>query len=388
MSRRLTEQLNSRYVEAANRLRPRGTKKRVVAYVESYDDVLFWRTLLDEFESDTLRFEVMLPSRTTLGKGKKNVLMNELGDRLGECMIACVDADYDYLMQGATEASRLMLNNPYVFHTYVYAIENYQCYAPGLHRACVMATLNDREVINLEAFMEEFSRIVWPLFVWNIWCYRHDCYHRFSLMDFCSLVSFREVSLYHPEQTLERIRRQCNRRMATLQQKYPEGKKSYVPLREELLRLGVRPETTYLYMQGHGLFDGVVMPLLGPVCTALRREREREIKQLACHEQQRQNELSCYRHGQGAIDMMLRKGDSYTHSEPYQRLRDDLRDFVEKLRHNSRLAVPEETVNLFNKSRHSEDHNTVSRLNLGVTTDRHSDTISHQSSEGDTPRQS
>mgnify|MGYP000565015819 CR=1 FL=1 len=45
-------------------------------------------------------FEVMLPSKTTLAKGKKSVLMNELGPQLGQNMIACVDSDYDYLLQG------------------------------------------------------------------------------------------------------------------------------------------------------------------------------------------------------------------------------------------------------------------------------------------------
>jgi len=331
MKRRLNEHINSQYIEAANRLKPSKARRKVVAYVESYEDVLFWRTVLDEFETDKLYFEVMLPSRTTLGKGKKNVLMNELGDRLGECMIACVDADYDFLMQGATETSRMILNNPYVFHTYVYAIENYQCYAGGLHQACVMATLNDREVVDLEAFVEEYSRIIWPLFVWNVWCYRYNCYHKFSLLDFCTLVSFRDISVYHPEQTLEYVRRQTNRKIALMQQKNPEGKKTYQPLKEELLSLGLTPETTYLYMQGHGLFDGVIMPLLEPICTLLRREREKEIKQLACHEQQRQNELSCYRHGQCPIEVIIKKSTSFRDSAPFQRLRSDLREFIDKL---------------------------------------------------------
>lgn len=60
-------------------------------------------------------FEVMLPSKTTLAKGKKSVLMNELGPRLGQNMIACVDSDYDYLLQGATHTSRYIINNKYVF---------------------------------------------------------------------------------------------------------------------------------------------------------------------------------------------------------------------------------------------------------------------------------
>ena len=338
---RLTENISSKYIEAANRLRPNRARRRVVAFVESYDDVFFWRSVLDEFESDTLTFEVMLPSRTNLGKGKKNVLKNLQSvpesanrpgtERLGQYLIACVDADYDYIMQGVTPISKEIIENPYVFHTYVYAIENYQCYARGLHEVCVMSTLNDREVVDLEAFMQEYSRIVWPLFVWNVWVYRYDCYSRFTLMDFGGLVSIRDINPYHPERTLETLRHTVNRKINWMQQHYPEGKKTYKPLREKLLSLGLTPETTYLYMQGHTLMDGVVIPLLTPICTMLRKEREAEIRRNAVHSQQRQNELSCYQRRLGAIDQMLRKSTKFLHSEPYQRLREDLRKFIDNL---------------------------------------------------------
>ena len=331
----LVDNISSRYIEAANRLRPNKARRRVVAFVESYDDVFFWRSVLDDFESDTLTFEVMLPSRTNLGKGKKNVLKNlsegNEADTLGRHLIACVDADYDYLLQGSTAASREIIGNPYVFHTYVYAIENYQCYARGLHEVCVMSTLNDHQIIDLEAFMAEYSRIVWPLFVWNVWVYRYDCYNRFTLLDFGSLISIRDVNPFHPERTLEQLRHLVNRKVNWMQQHYPEGKKTYKPLRDQLLALGLTPETTYLYMQGHSLFDGVVLPLLTPLCTQLRKEREAEIRRNAVHTQQRQNELSCYQRRLGAIDQMLRKSTKFRDSEVYLRLKADLQTYVDHL---------------------------------------------------------
>ena len=168
MAKRLSENLTSLYLGAAQRLKPKTARRKIVVYVESYDDVFFWRTVLDDFEDDSRYFEIMLPSRSTLGKGKKLVLTNKLGPQLGNYMIACVDADYDYLLQGATPTSRLINKNPFVFHTYAYAIENYQCYAATLHRVCVMATLNDRQIVDFESFMQEYSQIIWPLFVWSV----------------------------------------------------------------------------------------------------------------------------------------------------------------------------------------------------------------------------
>ena len=329
MAKRLSENLTSLYLGAAQKLKSKTARKKIVAYVESYDDIFFWRTVLDEFEDEHCYFEIMLPSRSTLGKGKKLVLMNRLGPQLGNYMIACVDADYDYLMQDATQTSRLVNRNPYVFHTYVYAIENYQCYAESLHRVCVMATLNDRQVVDFEGFMREYSRIIWPLFVWSVWVYRNDRYRDFTLSEFGTTVSFNELNVYHPELTLDYVRRKVNRKMSWLQRHFPEARKGYGPLKAELLQLGVTPETTYLYIQGHTLFDNVVSPLLTPVCILLRKEREREIKKQAEHEIQRQNELSCYQHSQNSVEEMLKKNVGFKNAPPYQQLRRDLAKLVE-----------------------------------------------------------
>ena len=331
MKKRLQDHLSSGYIESANKLRSKRLKKRIVAYVESYDDVFFWRSILKKFENDEYYFEVMLPSRTSLSRGKKSALMNMLGPGLGEYMIACVDADYDWLLQGATEMSKTVCSNPYVIHTYAYAIENYQCYAPNLHTICVMSTLNDRIMIDLNAFMSEYSSIIWPLFVWNIWCYRYNNYSEFTMSDFCEVVTFRDVNPYHPENTLQAVKNRVNKKIAWLQRRCPEGKKTYAPLRAELLNMGLTPETTYLFMQGHSVFENVVMPLLTPVCTLLRKEREREIVKLAEHEIQRQNELACYQHSQAPVDDMLRKNTGFRTSKPYEWLSEDIKRLMEEV---------------------------------------------------------
>lgn len=324
MAKRLRDNLSSAYVASANKLRPKRARQRIVAYVESYDDVFFWRSILQEFETDKIYFEVMLPSRTSLGKGKKTAMMNQLGPGLGEYMIACVDADYDWLMQGATPTSKMLCESPYIIHTYVYAIENYQCYAPNLHTVCVMSTLNDRPLADFEDFIRQYSIIIWPLLVWNVWCYRYGFHTRFSITDFCETVSFRSINPFNYVQDLEAVRHRVNRKMAWLQRNFPQGKNTYKPLREELLQMGLTPESCYLYMQGHTLFEYVVIPLLQPVCTVLRREREREIKKLAEHNLQMQNELSCYQHSQAPLDEMLRKTTSYKRCPAYERVRADI----------------------------------------------------------------
>ena len=308
-----------------NTLSGKKSRQCIVVYVESYDDIFFWSNLLRPLETDRVYFEVMLPSRTSLCKGKKIALSNDLGERLGRCMIACVDADYDYLMQGATLTSETVCRNPYVFHTYAYAIENFQCYAPALQHVCVMATLNDRHLFDFENFLARYSEIVWPLFVWNVWAYRYGVYKQFSMLDFYHIVQLKEINYYHPEQTLDHLRRLVNAKISRLQAQFPQGKTTYKPLRTEMLNLGLTPQTTYLYMRGHDIFDGIVTPLLGGICEMLRREREREIRKFAEHNVQMQNELSAYQNAAASIEELHRKPAAYMDGTHSQREQDALR---------------------------------------------------------------
>lgn len=332
MGKRLFDNLTSDYVGAASRMRPKGAKLRVVAYVESFDDVFFWRNVLGHFEDNTIAFEVMLPSRDSLAKGKKVAIASMLAGKLGQNMIACVDADYDYLMQGATESSRTVCENPYVFHTFAYAIENFQCYAPSLRGVCVMATLNDRNAFDFESFITAFSRTVYPLFVWNIWCYRSGHHREFSMADLCSVFAMREVNLLHPSRAIDILRRNVNRTLSALQRRYPQAKSEYSKLKDELRTLGVTPESAYMYIRGHDIFDNLVSPLVGRVCEVLRREREREIQRLAANSLQLQNELAGYRHSTASAELTLRKQTGFYDAPQYHQILEKVGRFVDTLK--------------------------------------------------------
>lgn len=331
MATTLKDNLTSSYFNAAHKLYPKKARQRIVAYVESYDDVAFWRSLLEEFENEERYFQVMLPSATSLAKGKKMVLMNTLNtSELGKSLIACVDSDYDFLLQGATSLSHKINASPYIFQTYAYAIENHHCYAESLHEVCVQATLNDRKLIDFGTFMVHYSRIVYPLFLWNIWFYRQHDTHTFTMSELNACTRLYDVSIRHPEHCLEAMRRKVMAKLSELKSRYPGHVAAVDALGVELEKLGLGPDTTYLYIQGHHLMDGVVMKLLVPVCTVLRREREQEIKKLAEHDEQFRNELTCYQKSQINVEIMLRKSSAYRSLYLYQWLREDVKEFLDK----------------------------------------------------------
>jgi hypothetical protein len=328
MSHALNKYITSDYLSAADKLRGKSARRRIVAYVESYDDVLFWRMVLSQFEDDTRYFEVMLPTQASLNKGKKQALLTLMKQGAGSSMIACVDADYDYLIQGDTYQSEFMLSSPYIIHTYVYAIENYQCYAPSLHNVCVMATLNDHVMFDFQAFLMEYSRAIFPLFVWSVMLYRRREYSNFTISDFNTVVTIKHTRLDQMDEAVSKVRHKAFVKVKELQRKMPGMKEEYLKTKDSILSLGVTPETTYLYVQGHHLFDNVVAPTIDTVCGELRREREREIKAKAHHTLQMQNELSAYSKAQSDTTQMLKKNQGYTQSEPYRRMLADIENAI------------------------------------------------------------
>ena len=309
---------------AANKLASKKARRRIVAYVESYDDVFFWRTVLGRFEDDTRYFEVMLPTRDKLERGKKSALMNVIGDNVGPDMIACVDADYDYLLQGSSPMSKKILESPYVFHTIVYAIENYQCYAESLNTVAVMVTLNDHRIFDFPSFLRDYSEAIFPLFVWSVMLYRSGEYSRFSLSDFNTVIELGGFSIQHPEECIAHLRGKCMRKVKWLQQKFPGRKQKYLDTRDDIIRLGVTPSTTYLYIQGHHLFDAIVAPIMSKVCNRLRTERENEISRTAVHRTQMHNELSCYENSLADTKQMLKKNMGYMQSPQFLLLQETI----------------------------------------------------------------
>lgn len=88
MAKRLTDNINSLYFEAANKMTSKKARRKIVAYVESYDDVFFWRSVLGKYEDETRYFEILLPTRNNhLDRGKKAAIGNMLKG-VGKDMIA------------------------------------------------------------------------------------------------------------------------------------------------------------------------------------------------------------------------------------------------------------------------------------------------------------
>jgi hypothetical protein len=161
--------------------------------------------------------------------------------------------------------------------------------------------------------------------------YRSPNYKDFTIVDFNRIVETGNFSVANAAAIIKRVRHKVGTKIRQLQLENPDAKERYLAVKEEIKRLGVTPENTYLYIQGHHLFDKVVVPMLKKVCDELRREREREITEQSVHSVQRRNELSCYNKSIESIESVLKKNIGYTSSEPFQHILRDVEQLLNKV---------------------------------------------------------
>ncbi|WP_300102220.1 DUF4435 domain-containing protein [uncultured Alistipes sp.] len=309
---------------------PANPDQRLVrVYVEGYEDVAFWRGIFDHFQNPWLRFEISVPDRGDLPKGKK-VLLGAI-PRSSDELLLCVDSDFDYLFAGRTEQSKEVLGAKYMFHTYAYATENYLCYAPSLHNVCVKATKNDTHIFDFVRFMHEYSCTIYPLFLWYAFSAQRSTENVFTLADFRQSVRIGYLDLEeNGDRTIAWLRRNVEKREQLLRQRNAKMIEPMREFEEQLRARGLKPENTYLFMHGHTLMDNVVMVLLNTVCEKLR---EMSIARITASEKRGvalKNEMSNYTNSLRSIRDVLLDNENYTTCPLYRRLQRDIERYISR----------------------------------------------------------
>lgn len=275
---KLTDKLNSDYFKARNALNQR--KGQIIEiFVENEADVPFWKDIFNRFGQPNIQTKIHAASKDSLARGKQTVLKH--ADGAGEFLLLCVDSDYDYLFDGATEQSKQIKQNPFIFQTYAYAIENYQCIAENLQQVVLEATLCDEELFDFVGFMERFSEIVYELWIYA--CY----YERQARQSGSNSLQIRwdaielsnEIDIANSgENELQNLEREVAEQLKSL----PEiDSVTLNNFKQQLEQLGLKPSNTYLFINGHCLYDHIVMVLLKQVCNSLKSEKRQEYKKIA-----------------------------------------------------------------------------------------------------------
>jgi len=297
MPNRLTENLDSDLIEAFAELRPNDALPRVQVYVEGHEDEAFWYDILKDYESQkNIVFDITpLPRDNSLAKGKLEVLKH--AENTGTHLILCVDSDYDYLLPNHSDSSIKINPNPYIFQTYAYSIENLQCYKESLQGVCVRATNNSKQKINLSKLLKLYSNIVYPLLLWSLYFASKKDTTTFKITDFSKIVKILTIVDIDTqcEAAILDVKQRVQAEITKLKQTHSTDNQQFELLSKQLNELGLNEDTAYLFMNGHTLFNNVVLIILKTLCDKLRKEKIHEIRTKAQHTKELKNQTDHYR---------------------------------------------------------------------------------------------
>lgn len=347
---RLTDKISSDYFESQNALNKRkGTIIEV--FVENEDDIPFWKDIFNRFQIQT---KINPASKTSLNRGKQEVL--KMADKAGVFMLLCVDSDYDYLLNSVTKQSQIINQNPFIFQTYTYSIENYKCYAESLNLILLETTLNDNQTFDCSDFIKKYSETIYDLFLYSFfyekqsqqenelhqvnyqlkvkglndeslksWQDEHLPKHIFPISDFCSTIKLLNNIDFKSENDLESLSERVKEKLASLPEIENNTKSE---LQKELSDLGLSKENTYLFIQGHTLYNNVVSLLMNPLYEHSRKQKIEEFKRLNQNKEEYTNKFHQYDNQTINIKSVLQTHKYYHQCSLMGKVKNDIETYL------------------------------------------------------------
>ncbi len=319
--------LNSDYFKAYS------LGKYVTAFVENEDDVPFWSRVLKQY-APNVEFRTTFAFREQLSRGKTDLL--KLKDGTGAFMVICVDSDYDYLLQDATDDSKAINENPYIFQTYAYSVENYRCFADSLADLCIRASLHDEPLFDFVEFLQNYSAVVSELFLFSF-CFRKIVdTSTFPIRDFsaCFGIQGRINISDNARATLQKLQTITEQKVTAFKTSHPNV--DLDALASELAQLGVQKTNTYLFIRGHTVYHALILPLLKSVVSILQTHKQAEFARQATGNRKRLSlKQKEYKNRILDIETLLAANTDYDDCFLMRNIQRDIENFV-------RIFQPEE----------------------------------------------
>ena len=195
--------------------------------------------------------------------------------------------------------------------------------------------------------MADYSRAIYPMFLWYVYSAFRSAETVFTLADFKATVRIGYLDIAgNGANTIAWLRRNVSKRDAALRAKHPDMVEPMHRFERQLRDRGVTPETTYLYMHGHTLMDCVVMIALSAVCEKLKQMSIAKINASKKEGVALRNELANYTNSLRSIRDVLLDNENYTSCPLYKRLRRDLDKYLVRtiLAMKKKGDIPDDSV--------------------------------------------
>ena len=227
------------------------TRYDIYFRVEAQEDIRFWEQMLyPACRGRKVKFLPYVQQSTNKITGKSYILKNR--QYASPQYILCIDSDFDYLL-GTDQLDA----QHYILQTYTYSWENHHCLRERIQQYCDVLSLTPSLPFQWPAFVSRLSEIIYRPLLILLW-HKKQGHRKPKLDDVC-----RAFSSIQPNRKawlenngallLEQLQSNLTQVSDLL---VPEGAQASLQQFEaEMAKKGLRPETAYLYMQGHAVYD-------------------------------------------------------------------------------------------------------------------------------------
>lgn len=270
------------YESAAKRFKAelRLTGATAAIHIENKNDEIFWGKVLKE-TCPNKKFRFISASRSISGNmtaGCTQCL--QYREFLDKNFWIAIDSDYRYL----TEESGIDVYH-YVLQTYTYSFENHFCYTKNCERTKESmlalrgeAAKNEEEEnlteeakakkereeeffnpdFSFEIFLRNYSRIVYPLLVWQLYLSEvgEDAFPKSVFHRLLTLPVGRRSLQKDGESVLMTLKDRTHKLLSHLRKEYPEADMTWYEARCNAQ--GVHRDNCYLFVRGHQLYDLII----------------------------------------------------------------------------------------------------------------------------------
>ena len=204
----------------------------LIVCIENYDDEPFWHFILSKVDNN------IKPIFKPLD-GKINILKFE--EYFDNEFIACVDSDYDYILK------KPYLNNNYIFHTYVYSLENYCTCAKTLND--LKTSCNISSSLDFKSLFEKMTPIIKDALLYDIYLKDNNQECQREVFKFNNIA----IENINEEYILNTIQENISLQLSNINQ---ELLLNYQNIINEDLH--INENFLHLYIEGHIIFDSIL----------------------------------------------------------------------------------------------------------------------------------
>jgi hypothetical protein len=238
--------------------------KDVGVRVENPNDIEFWDfTFRKALPNSRLEFFPQCyehPSSGTMGKDCV-LLLKDYADKE---LVLCVDSDYDYLLEKGFQ-------NPFIFQTHVYALENYWSYAEGLKSILEKATNTEGCDFDFVAYFKSYSAVIYEILVYSLYSEKIND-GQLTRKNYGKEIGFNTIKILPVEESLAALNKHLNNFIASLNVDY-QSKTDFKSFKNRLSELGLTQDNAYLFIPCHDLFGRVTIPLMKRIGKQILKEK-------------------------------------------------------------------------------------------------------------------